>query len=298
MNCLIVASSNLSHFHSQKEARELDVAVQNAIEKYDPHLLMKTVESGKGEASGAGAIAAALVASKQLGGKDIKFLGYGTSGETTGQLDEVVGYMSAAILSAEKPLSVKTIMGAHKRGPFAEDIDSLTVEQKNKLKELAVMVIEAKVKEEFYHVPEMHGLDKQRGVYVTILVDGKGVATVGRVRIREPLHKAIAEMAAQASEQAIEAGLLKPRLLKSTGVRLSVLTPLERVQSFEEIVIGKHGLMLKLDMHTGLILPFEARQHNWNTVEFLEQLCLKAGLPKNSYKDKFAEIYKFTTEEF
>jgi uncharacterized protein (TIGR00296 family) len=297
-NCLIVASSNLSHFHTQKEARELDVAIQNAIEKYDPHLLMKTIESGKGEASGGGAIAAALVAAKQLGGKDIKFLGYATSGETTGQMDEVVGYMSAAILSTEKPQSIKTILGGQKRAPFAEDSETLTVEQRGNLKDLALKVIEAKVNDEFYHVPELHGVDKQRGVYVTILIDGKIVASAGRVRVREPLHKAIANMAAQAAEQGLETEALKPRLLKSTEIRVSVLSPLVRVQSFEEIEIGTHGLMLKLDMHNGLILPIEAKEHNWDTTQFLEQLCLKAGLPKNSYNDKFAEIYKFTAEEF
>jgi len=297
-NCLIVASSNLSHFHTQKEARALDVAVQDAIVKYDPHLLMKTIESGKGEASGAGAIAAALVAAKQLGGKDIKFLGYATSGETTGELDEVVGYMSAAILTTDKPHSVKTILGREKKGPYAENTDSLTQEQKKKLKDLATIVVEAKLKDEFYHVPDMHGLDKQQGVYVTILVEGKIAAMAGRVRVRVPLHKAIADMAAQATEHAVESKALSLRQLKNSEIRISVLSPLERVQSFEEIETGTHGLMIKLDMHTGLLLPMEAIEHGWDTTQFLEQVCLKAGLPKSSYKDKFAEIYKFTAENF
>ncbi|HEX2896789.1 MAG TPA: AmmeMemoRadiSam system protein A, partial [candidate division Zixibacteria bacterium] len=262
------------------------------------HLLMKTVESGKGEASGAGAIAAALVAAKQLGGKDIKFLGYATSGETTGELDEVVGYMSAAILSTDKPHSVKTILGREKKGPYAENTDSLTQEQKKKLKDLAALVVEAKVNDKFYHVPDMHGLDKQQGVYVTILADGRVAATAGRVRVREPLHKAMADMAAQAAEHAVESKSLSARQLKNSEIRISVLSPLERVQSFEEIEIGTHGIMIKLDMHTGLLLPSEAKEHGWDATQFLEQVCLKAGLPKSSYKDKFAEIYKFTTEDF
>ncbi|MGH8015026.1 MAG: AmmeMemoRadiSam system protein B [Candidatus Zixiibacteriota bacterium] len=297
-NCLIIASSNLSHFHTQKEARELDVAVQHAIEKYDPHLLMKTISSGKGEASGAGAIAAALVAAKQLGGKDIKFLGYGTSGETTGQMDEVVGYMSAAILTYDKPPTIKTVLGSQGKGPFLEDSHALSEKQKAELKKLAFAIVEAKLKDTYYHVPEIHGLDIQRGVYVTILVDGKVASSAGRVRVREPLFKAVAEMSANAAEQGIEAATLKPGFLKSVDIRISALASLERVQSFDEIEIGRHGLMLKLDMHSALILPGEAKQQDWDVTQFLEQISLKAGLPKSSYKDKFAEIYKFTAEEF
>jgi len=297
-NSLIIASSNLSHFHPQKEARELDVAVQNAIEKYDPHLLMKTIESGKGEASGGGVIAAALVAAKQLGGKDIKFLGYATSGETTGELDEVVGYMSAAILSTEKPHSVKTILGGQGKGAFVEDTLALSNQHKDILKKLAQDVVEAKLNDAFYHVPDIHELNKQRGVYVTIIVDDKIIASAGRVRVREPLFKAVAEMAAAAATLGIDAGTLKSRDIKKTKIRISVLSALERVQSFEEIEIGKHGLMLKLDMHTGLLLSSDATHQGWDRTQFLEQICLKAGLPKNSYKDKFAEIYKFTADEF
>jgi len=261
-------------------------------------LLMKTIESGKGEATGAGVIAAALVAAKQLGGKDIKFLGYGTSAETTGVIDEVVGYMSAAILTYDKPKTVTTILGGERKTPFAEDSSLLSAEHKEKLKTLAREIVEAKLNDKFYHVPDIHEQNKQRGVYVSIIVDNKVVVSVGRVRLREPLYKAVAEIAANAAAQGIDSKTLSLRLAKNMNVRISVLSSLERVQSFEEIEIGKHGLMLKLDMHNGILLPSEAKEQGWDTTQFLEQICLKAGLPKNSYKDKYAEIYKFTAEEF
>lgn len=296
-NSLIVASSNLSHFHTQKEARELDVAVQSAIEKYDPHLLMQTIESGKGEASGGGVIAAALVAARQLGGKDIKFLGYGTSAETTGEIDEVVGYMSAAILSDKSVSVTKTVLGKGGQ-PYTENSDKLTEEHKEKLKQIAYDVIKAKLNDESFHIPDVHVPNKQRGVYVTILKDNKMIASAGRVRMREPIHRAVGDMAAAAGTQAIENAEVKAKDLDSLDITISVLSQLERVQKFDEIKIGKHGLMIKLDMHSSLLLPFEAVRHEWDVTGLLEQLCLKAGLPKSSYTDKFAEIYKFTAEEF
>jgi uncharacterized protein (TIGR00296 family) len=71
-----------------------------------------------------------------------------------------------------------------------------------------------------------------------------------------------------------------------------------RVHNFTTIKIGRDGLMIKLDFHSGLLLPQVATELGWNVTEFLEQTCLKAGLPKNSYKDKSAEVYKFSAEVF
>ena len=169
---------------------------------------------------------------------------------------------------------------------------------KEKLKTLAREIVEAKLNDKFYHVPVIQELNKQRGVYVSILVYDKVVASAGRVRLREPLYKAVAEMAANAAAQGIDSKALSPRLAKDLKIRISVLSSLERVQSFEEIEIGKHGLMLKLDMHNGILLPSDAKEQGWDVTQFLEQVSFKAGLPKNSYKDKYAEIYKFTAEEF
>ncbi len=77
-----------------------------------------------------------------------------------------------------------------------------------------------------------------------------------------------------------------------------MLTTLERVHDFSEIKVGRDGLMIKLDMHSGLLLPQVATERNWSETHFLEQVCLKAGLPKNSYKDKHADIYRFSAEIF
>ena len=63
-NTLMVASSDLSHFHTQKTAQHLDGTIKDAVEKYDHRLLLETLESGKGEACGGGPMAAVLMATK------------------------------------------------------------------------------------------------------------------------------------------------------------------------------------------------------------------------------------------
>jgi AMMECR1 domain-containing protein len=55
---------------------------------------------------------------------------------------------------------------------------------------------------------------------------------------------------------------------------------------------------VKLDYHSGLLLPSVAVDNSWDVTEFLEQTCLKAGLPKSAYKDKRAEVYRFAADVF
>ena len=297
-NTLIVAASNLSHFHSQKEAKAMDSLLQSAVQKFDPQALMETIESGKAEASGAGAIAAALHAAKQLGGKDIRFLGYGNSGETTGQVDEVVGYMSAAILSSAMPGSFGPVKSIRKNSPTKEEELELIEKNKEKLKEIAVSSIEAGLRNEDYSPAVISDLKFQRGVYVTISIDGEPKGTAGRIKIREPLYQAVAMMAKAAATQGKESHDLLESEADSIEVKLAILSRIELVNNFGTIDIDNHGLMIKLDMHSAIIFPSELSGKNWNKEKFLEQLCLKAGLPKKSYKEKFAEIFKFTAQEF
>ncbi len=297
-NTLIVAASNLSHFHTQKEAKAMDSLLQSAIQKFDPKALMDTIESGKAEASGGGAIAAALHAAKQLGGKDIRFLGYANSGETTGQVDEVVGYMSAAILSSDRPGSFGKVKSVRKNSPTKEEELELIETNKEKLKEIAVNSIEAGLRNEDYLPTAISDLKFQRGVYVTISVDGEAKGTAGRIKIREPLYQAVAMMAKAAATQGKESHGLLESDADSIEVKLAILSRIELVNNFGTIDIDNHGLMIKLDMHSAIIFSSELSGTNWNRETFLEQLCLKAGLPKKSYKEKFAEIFRFTAQEF
>ena len=297
-NTLIVAASNLSHFHTQKEAKTMDSLLQSAVQKFDPKALMDAIESGKAEASGGGGIAAALHAAKQLGGKDIRFLGYGNSGETTGQVDEVVGYMSAAILSSEMPGSFGKVKSVRKNSPTKEEELELVEKHKEQLKEIAVSAITAKLKDEEYSPPALKDMKFQRGAYVTITVGGEPKGMAGRVKIREPLYQAVADMAGAAATQGIESHALTEADLDLIEVKLFILSRIELVNDFSTINIGLHGLMIKLDMHSAIYFPSELTEKSWDRKQSLEWLCLKAGLPKNSYKDKFAQIFKFAAQEF
>jgi AmmeMemoRadiSam system protein B len=97
-SALLVASTDLSHFYSQKLANELDAEMLRCIESFDPEAVIKAEEEGRGFACGRGALAAVLWAAKDLGADSIKILRHATSGDVTGDYSQVVGYGSAVVM--------------------------------------------------------------------------------------------------------------------------------------------------------------------------------------------------------
>ncbi|MDX9992840.1 MAG: AmmeMemoRadiSam system protein B [Anaerolineales bacterium] len=102
-DCLLVASTDLSHFYDQSAARQLDSAMLTAAESFEPDALFEIERSGKGEACGLGALAATLWAAKALGADAVKILNYATSGDASGDYERVVGYGAGVITLSAKP---------------------------------------------------------------------------------------------------------------------------------------------------------------------------------------------------
>lgn len=94
---LIVASSDLSHFYPEGEATRLDRELLRRLEAFDPEGVLAAEREGAAFACGRGAIAATLWAAKELGANRVTVLHHATSGETSGDLDSVVGYGAAVI---------------------------------------------------------------------------------------------------------------------------------------------------------------------------------------------------------
>ncbi len=96
-NALLVASTDLSHFHPQAHAERLDRIVLNAVNAFDPKGLSQALAAGSTEACGGGPVVAVMLAAKALGATKARVLRYATSGDITGDYSSVVGYMAAAI---------------------------------------------------------------------------------------------------------------------------------------------------------------------------------------------------------
>ena len=95
-NILVVASTDLSHYHDYNTAAALDALVIDYINSFDPILFAGAVSSEEVEMCGGGPVAAAMIASGILGANSSKVLCYKNSGDTGGDKSAVVGYLSAA----------------------------------------------------------------------------------------------------------------------------------------------------------------------------------------------------------
>ncbi len=100
--CLIVASSDLSHFYPHDVAKQFDRKILEQLEHFNPEGLIAAEEQGLGFACGRGAIAAALWAARGLGADRVEVLKHATSGDITGDFDSVVGYGSAVIYQQDR----------------------------------------------------------------------------------------------------------------------------------------------------------------------------------------------------
>jgi AmmeMemoRadiSam system protein B len=100
-SCLMVASSDLSHFYPESKANQLDHKVLKALADFSPENLFDLKAKGQGQACGLAAIAAVMWASRAIGAQDVTILSYDTSASSTGDRSSVVGYGAAAITRTE-----------------------------------------------------------------------------------------------------------------------------------------------------------------------------------------------------
>ena len=94
---LLVASSDLSHYHDYEAAKELDRVVIDDVAAFDEVKLMDDLESRRVEACGGGPMVAVMIAARNLGATSAHVLHHCNSGDTGGGRDRVVGYLAASL---------------------------------------------------------------------------------------------------------------------------------------------------------------------------------------------------------
>jgi AmmeMemoRadiSam system protein B/AmmeMemoRadiSam system protein A len=293
-NVLLVASSDLSHFHSYDEAVRLDKIVLNHIERFDPEGLNRDLRGGRCEACGGGPIITIMLAAKMLGANHGKVLKYANSGDVTGDRSRVVGYAAGVFY---KTAGGKEKMKEEKK--VGVDL-GLTEEEKRTLHQIAKTVVENKVRGKA--VPdfkiESTTLKENRGAFVTIQKRGQLRGCIGYIEGHGPLYKTIEEMAEAAAFRDPRFSPVKEKELPDLDIEISVLTPLRKITNVNEIEVGKHGIYIKKGWFSGLLLPQVATEYGWDRQTFLEHTCQKAGLPSNAWKEKDTEIYIFSADIF
>ncbi|HEV2022914.1 MAG TPA: AmmeMemoRadiSam system protein A [Terriglobales bacterium] len=143
--------------------------------------------------------------------------------------------------------------------------------------------------------PSPH-LAELRGAFVTLHLAGTLRGCVGFVQPTRGLYHTVMEAALNAAFHDPRFLPVSPEEARGLEVEISVLSPLQPIVP-EEIVVGHHGLVVSRGSYRGLLLPQVAVEQEWDATTFLEQTCLKAGLPADAWKSG-ANLQSFIAEVF
>ena len=299
--CVIIASSDMSHYLPYEEANEKDSRTIELMKKMDPEELYKTSRRNNHDlCCGYGAIYAVMSASKKLGADTVKILKYANSGNTSGTRDSVVGYLSAAFIRSSKEVSV-----VKERSPVKETLmggkNMLDADQKKELLRIARDTIRQKLENgtRLEVATEDEYLQKEMGVFVTLHKNGRLRGCMGSMVAREPLYLAVRNMAIASASQDYRFPTMSKEEIDEIDIEISALTPMRKISDSAEIELGKHGVMVIQGENTGVYLPQVATETGWTKEEFMDSLCTqKARIPHDAWKTGQCDIFVFTAEVF
>lgn len=144
---------------------------------------------------------------------------------------------------------------------------------------------------------ETKALQTPVGCFVTIKKEGVLRGCIGNFISDKPLYKLVREMAVAAATKDPRFYPMKISDLREFSLEISVLSPLHKIASADDITIGTHGLYIEKNFSRGVLLPQVAVEHGWNKETFLAQTCVKAGLKPDDWKES-TEIFAFTAQVF
>ncbi len=300
---LIVASSDLSHYPSWKDAVLADRRTLEAMASLDPDRVRSVTSASPRSvpnlatcACGDAPVMAAMVAARALGATRGRVVSYANSGDLPiGEPDRVVGY-GAVVFSAGEPGADTSPVAPHASAAVALPPTSA---DKRQMLALARETIRRYL--DTGTVPLARGfsasLERPQGVFVTLRRRGALRGCIGEMEPDRPLRVLVGRMALAAAFEDPRFEKVKPGELKEIEVEISILTPFREVAGPQAIVVGRDGVLLQKDRRSAVFLPQVATEERWTRDELLDNLCLKGGLAAGCWRSG-ARLSTFQADVF
>jgi AmmeMemoRadiSam system protein B/AmmeMemoRadiSam system protein A len=303
---LIVSSTDLAHWPAYDDACASDAAMLTAVETMDPQALLDTDREWMGKGipdlvttmCSKGSVLTAMLAAPRLGANQVTVLKYANSGDVPiGERDRVVGYGAVMFWRGEgNPTSfvIPTPPG------LVTEAIPLTAEDKAELLVMGRQTIAHFLETgAFPHFTVTQpGFLQERGAFVTLKKHGELRGCIGHLIGDRPLYLAVQNVAVSAAVADQRFPPVSEEELSDLEIEISVLSPLEEVESVDQIQVGLHGVIIRRGLSQAVYLPQVASEQGWGREEMLENLCLKAGLSKEAWKKGGTRFYVFTAEVF
>ena len=286
---LFVVSSDFSHYPRYRDAQQADSTTAQGILSGDPDTFLKALQTNKQHhypglvTSACGWTSILTLLYITHGAPETTYIPiqYRNSGDVSGgDKSRVVGYFAFAVTQNNSK----------------ETKDFLSFRDKKMLLKIARITIESYLSRGI--IPEIdadtlpENLKVRSGAFVTLNKNHRLRGCIGRFITDEPLYRVVQQMAVAAAVQDPRFPPVQPADLKSIEIEISVLTPLKKIKSIDEIRLGRDGIYIKKGNKSGTFLPQVASETGWSKEEFLGHCARdKAELGWNGWKD--ADIYTY-----
>jgi MEMO1 family protein len=292
---LFIISSDFSHYPAYKDAIIVDKLTSDAILKNSTTSLIDIINANAAKKIG-GLVTSlcgwtSVLTLLYITESDTSFhfshVQYLNSGDTPyGDSSKVVGYNAIAL---------------YKKPSTAEGELTLTDKDKKNLLQVARNTIISYFKDGKNPVFDTssfsNAIMQHCGAFVTLHEDGNLRGCIGRFTSDIPLYMVICDMAIASSTQDYRFSKVTKDEIDKLEIEISVLSPMKKISSTDEIVLGKHGIYIMKGGKGGTFLPQVATETGWTLDEFLGHCSQdKAGIGWDGWKT--ADIYIYTATVF
>jgi hypothetical protein len=298
---LFVVSTDFTHYPDYETAKKVDAFMADAVISNKPDNLIEAVHNVENRNKpnlltgmcGWPSVLTLMYMTSTEPDATIKKVDYQNSGDSEyGDKIKVVGYVALAV---EEPEKASTDNGF-----------ILTDKEKQSLLLLARNTIDGYLRnKKLLQVDPKEiteTLKKNCGAFVTLEAKGQLRGCIGSFSADKPLYQTIQDMAISAATKDYRFNSVTTDEINMLEIEISVLTPMHKVSSIDEIIIGKHGIYVKKGSNAGTLLPQVATERGWTREEFLGYCARdKAGLGWNGWKNADIYVYEalvFSEKEF
>ncbi len=287
---LFVISTDFSHYPPYRDAIGIDKTTADAVASNSVSTLISAVQENgrKGVPNlatsmcGISCVLSLLYMTQGNPQVSIDEIQYMNSGDVGGEKDRVVGYYALAVSLQDPP---------QKSGFFLDPAS------RKELLAIARNILHRYL--DGRGTPELDpaslpaAIRTNAGAFVTLNEHNRLRGCIGRFDASEPLYKTVEEMAVAAATQDYRFPSVGPNELNDIEIEISVLSPMRKISSIDEIEMGRHGIYIRKGSRSGTFLPQVAAETGWTKEEFLGHCAQdKAGIGWNGWKDADIFVYE------
>jgi len=308
---LVVVSSDFTHygpnydyvpFHDnmEKKLTELAEAASRPILACDFEGFQHHIQQTGDTICGRNAVSLLLRTLELLGGADGVLMGRDMSGRMVGSFSNSVTYVSIALTAPkDKRPAPSPAVATRPAARFSPG-------ERRTLLHMAREAATEYLKQrrqidprdgQFQLTPQML---ESRATFVTLRHDGRLRGCIGETMATRPLVDSVVINAIKAATE--DPRFANDRIsldeMKEIEVEVSVMSPLRRIESVEQICLGRDGVLLQCRGRGAVYLPQVADETGWSKEMFLSRLAMKAGLAATAWKQPGTTFHTFTAEVF